>query len=223
MTNCNEIKALIDDCRNINEKHKQELYAHIATCKQCANYKEVADSTAAILGSFHTALKQTSVDDKMLNKVKKQISKDRRKTYSGISIMVISLFSLLWFYSLGDMSLAAGVILSGWTFFGCVFSSMSARKASKFSAVSQATSSEFLVEWKKELTTEIRLTTFVASILSVEIIFFIVNLSRDNFASSQSLILLAVNAVLAIGVLYAFLIELPAIKNERLQLNDEMQ
>ena len=209
---------LIDNFSNISKQQHRDVYAHIATCEQCADYKEVADSTAALLGSFSPLLKQISVDDIMFNKIKRRVKKDRRQTLTSVAVMVTSLFALLWFYSQGNMPLEAGAILSAWTILGGIVAWWSSRKATKFSYISQPSSDEFLLDWAKELVTEIKITTVIASILSLEIAFVLFNLIRDSFSSPGAVVLLGGNAVLAIGVIYAFVIELPALKKELLSI-----
>jgi hypothetical protein len=219
MKNCHEVKGQIDNFANLNEQQQQDVQVHTAGCEQCAQYKVVADTTADLLGSFNRALKKMPtndylLDDTLYQKTKARAGKDRRTTLVGITSMVVSLFALVWFYAQGDMTLEGALILGGWAIGGGIVAWWSARKASRFSSVSQEPSKDFMLGWAKELGREITITKVVAGILSVEIIAFLFKLVSDGALAEGLVVLLGVNVVLAIGVVYAFAVELPKLNNE---------
>ncbi len=220
MKNCHEVKGQIDNFANLNEQQRQDVQVHTADCQQCSQYKVVADTTADLLGSFNSQLKQMPTNDYLQNsnhlyqQTKARASKDRRTTLVGITSMVVSLFALVWFYVQGDMALEGALILGGWAIGGGIVAWWSAHKASRFSSVSQEPSKDFMLGWAKELSREITITKAVAGILSVEIIVFLFKLVSDGALAEGLVVLLGVNVVLAIGVIYAFAVELPKLKNE---------
>ncbi|NQZ07859.1 MAG: hypothetical protein HRT35_11920 [Algicola sp.] len=219
MKNCHEVKTHIDNFANLNEQQCREVLAHTVDCEQCAKYQVVADSTADLLGSFKNALKQLPVNCNLLNnnlyqKTKARAAKDQRTTLVGVTSMVVSLFALVWFYAQGDMALEGALILGAWAIGGGIVAWWSARKASRFSSVSSDPSEDFIQSWVKDLGREITITKVVAGLLSIEIFAVLFKLVSDSSAPEGLLVLLGVEAVLAIGVIYAFAVELPKLKNE---------
>lgn len=220
MNNCNDTKAHIDKFTSIGERQRQDVYDHIATCEECAVYKEVADSTANLLGCFGAALKQTTGDERAYQQMQQRAKKGRRQTLIALIAMVTSLCAFFWFYSQGNMELDAGVLLL-WAAGSGAFAWWSSRKASRFSSVPGKASEAFLQGWAADLGREITIVTVVAAVLAVEIVLSMSSLVSNSFASEGAGIFLCLNAILAIGVGYAVAVELPALKRERSLLEED--
>lgn len=220
MKNCHDIKAQIDHFTQISQQQRQDIYQHMSTCQECAEYKAVADSTADLLGSLNTTLKQMPVNQQIYQQVNERSKRERRLTFIAMLMMVTSVLALLWFYSQNSLTLVGGIILADWAVGSAMVAWWSARQATKFAGTSNGSSEGFLSRWAKDLRQQITFTKMIASIVSLEIGFVLFNLVRDGFAAEQSVVLLIVNAVLAIGVIYAFTIELPALKNELLLISE---
>jgi len=221
MKQCIETKSQIDDFSNISKQQRQNVYAHIATCEQCADYKETADSTADLLGIYSSALKKISANERTFEKIEKRANKDRRSTLIALAGMVTSIFAGVWFYGQGNLEIEGGMVLLMWAL-GCGLSTWwFSRKATRFSSLSNDQTDEFMVDWRNTLIKEKTVTSVVASVLLIEIVFIMFNLLMDDFSSEGAIILFLVESVLAIGVIYAFFIEIPALKKELMLIKED--
>jgi len=222
MSNCNQIKTQIDRFTELDKQQRQNVQTHISSCQQCADYKAVADSTAGLLGSLGSTLKQMPSKDNAFKKLQQRAKKERSSTMVGLVGMFTSLFAGGWIYAQGDLKLVGAFVLLAWFCCSGIYVWWSSRKANKFGSVSSDLSSRFLADWKNELTREIKLVTVVASIISIEIFVVILSQILTSFSEEGALILSSINIILAIGVTYAFIIELPALKKELALIDTEI-
>ncbi|MFT4925833.1 MAG: hypothetical protein ACI8WB_001928 [Phenylobacterium sp.] len=114
---CHHTKAQIDNFAAINKQQRQEVYSHITSCEECADYKEVADSTADLLGSLNIRLQQpanstfSALNDtanKMMPHIHERVKRGRRLTWLALLVMASSALALVWFYSQGIVARKIG-------------------------------------------------------------------------------------------------------------------
>lgn len=137
-------------------------------------------------------------------------------------VVVPSASALVWLYKQGYLLMEIGMILTSWIGCAGIVFWWFANRMTKNAALSQTPSKTLLCDWVNALRWKITITTVVSNILLLEVVLTIFYLVSNGFTLGQSWMLLAVNTVLALGIAYAYVVELPALKNELKLVKDKI-
>lgn len=222
---CHKIKVKIDTFAKLNTRQQEGVFTHIADCVHCREYKTLADATTDRLSVLNSVFKPPSDGgnfdiathknaEQIFQQISQQIKRSRRLTWLALFIMLSSGLALIWLYSQTALTLVIGIILADWAFGGGLLAWSSSRQVSQLCLVSNPTTHSFLARWSKELYWKIKLITLITWIVILEILYFIFTLIDSGYTLESLFILVAVNAVLCSAVIYAYILELPALKKE---------
>ena len=214
MTTCMQIRESIDR-REPGEKEPPEITRHVATCRECAEYRAAADATASLLRELKTCLATSAGTDRAFEAFSARLRQSRRQAFFAIAGGTVAALAAVAIAARGDLT-AVGALLFLLFIALCAFYVWwSSRDRTRWNPMGR-TVDNFFGDWKAVLARRIRLTTIIASVVAAEIaIGGLLLLLRDpGLQGDGAPIFLGLGLVAGVGVLYTFLLELPELKKE---------
>ena len=208
MSNCDQVRALIDAAKR-DDQSEQIPQEHLSDCAECKAYQALADASDRVLSRLHSELPAPTLS-RAYASLRTRAEKERRTTLTAIVGMVVSLLAALWFLRQGWQP--GVLILFCWFGASALVAWWSSRLSRRYLAL--GVSEDFLSDWEHDLRRKILIVKSVAVLVGVETCLLIAGLLVAGLPSDGAILLLGLSVILAVGVLYTMLIELPVLRGE---------
>lgn len=152
--------------------------------------------------------------------------KQHRKGVAGqlkiaVSGFVVSLFALIWFFSLGELSLTGAALLACWSGGAAAYAIYLARKKYATESALMELSSSLFQHCRNEVTSRIKIIKVLGPIMLIEATALVLFSIFKGTGIPQGLpVFLGLSALFASFVFYQYLSVLPRLTHELKLLND---
>jgi hypothetical protein len=218
MIDCQQIKAFID---SQDHRCEPQIEAHITDCSSCASYKQLADASNILLGGLQQQLSAHSHNEYIYQQAQSQLAKEHKLGFYALLMLCTSVFALAWFLLQGSLTLIGGVVLGGWSLGSAALAWWSKNNSKLLCANAENQSAEFIKQWLTSLSRQLTFIRSITVIVTIEIVVVSATLLLNGFTGEADIILLVVNAILAVGVIYSWSVEIPNLLQERQLLTSD--
>ena len=221
MDACEGFQSIIDTQENTSEDQMAALEQHLATCKSCTEYQQLATQTLNFLRQLRKVTSSSEPSEELMSRVVSKSREMNRQFVIALLGLCISFSALVWFSLTSEIQWIAVLILAGWTVGSALYAWFLSRKVTIYGASTVRLEHSIFVTWQKDLKFKIAVIRYLGIYILVEVFVALplLILYLETF-STKLLVFFLFASIITAFVIYQYVAVLPRLKLELRQLDD---